>query len=295
MNEIYDVIIIGKGPAGLSSALYLSREGYNVLVIGENSILEKCPKLENYLGINSITGVEYLNQAELQVKNYGTKIEVEKVLTIHKENNIFKIITSKGEHPCISVILAMGLKKTIINIENLNNFIGKGVSYCVTCDGFFYRSKKVAVIGNSEYAFYEASNLKNYTNDITIYTNGSVTEISPKFENKKDEFKIEERKIKAFSGENRIESIVFEDGSTDIIDGVFIANNTPNINDFALSVGLITNSGKIIVDSKNMTNIEGVFACGDMVNSFNQVSTAVGSGALAAHSCTRYLIENKKY
>lgn len=287
---MYDVIIIGKGPAGLSAALYLGREGYKILVLGETGYLGKCKELNNYLGIESISGNEFINIAKRQVTSVGVKLKKDKVLKISKLENGFSLLTDTNEYVTKTIVMALGVKKNGMKIKDVNKFIGKGVSRCVSCDGFFYKNKKVGVIGNSEYAIEEALNLRNYTEDITIYTDGREMNISEKYKQYIELFKYDYRTIESVDGDKELTHIIFYEGEKVKIDGIFIANRIPNIDDLSGSIGIITKNNKIKVDENNMTNIEGVFACGDMINNFKQVSTAVGSGAVAGHSCIKYLI-----
>lgn len=291
---MYDVIIIGKGPAGLSAALYLGREGYKVLVLGKESHLEKCDKLDNYLGINTISGSQFINIAKMQVSNVGVEVKKEKVLKLSQINEGFKVITDTGEYTSRTIILALGTKKSDIKIKNVDKFIGKGVSYCVSCEGFFYKDKNVGVIGSSEYAIEEALNLKNYTDNVTIYTNGKeMDEISEKYISNIKQFDVDNRKIDSLIGDNELTYIVFNENEKIKIDGIFIANNVPNIDDLSTSIGIMTDNNKIVIDENNMTNIEGIFVCGDMINNFKQVSTAVGSGAVSGYCCIKYLLNLK--
>jgi len=291
---MYDAIIIGKGPAGLSAGLYIGREGYKVLVLGKDSNLEKCKELSNYLGINSISGHEFINSSQKQVLNVGVEIKEEKVLELSKTDEAFNIITDTNKYLSKTVILALGIKKSDARIENVNKFIGKGVSYCVSCDGYFYKGKKVGVIGSSEYGVEEALNLKNYTDNITIYTNGKEIDVSEKYISNLKLFNIDKRQIKSLYGDNALTHIIFTDDEKIGLDGVFIANDIPNIDDLSNGIGIIAKANKIVIDENNMTNINGAFVCGDMINSFKQVSTAVSGGAVAGFSCIKYLINLSK-
>lgn len=290
---MYDAIVIGKGPAGLSAALYLGRDGYKVLVIGKDGATEKYNMLENYLGIQSIPGKEFIQIAEKQVENFGVEIKREKVLNASEIDDGFKVITDSNEYTSKTIVMALGVKKSSITIKDINKYIGKGVSYCVSCDGFFYKDKNVGVIGSSEYAVEEALNLKNYTDRITIFTDGKEMNISEKYIPLLKQFNVDNRKIQSLEGDNYISHIVFNEEEKLSIDGIFIANDTPNIDDLSNSLGILTNNNKVVIDENSMTNIKGIFACGDMINNFKQVSTAVGSGAIAGYSCIKYLINLK--
>lgn len=291
---MYDAIVIGKGPAGLSAALYLGREGYDVLVLGDTGNLEKCKELNNYLGIESISGTEFINRAIKQVINVGVKLKNYKVLKISKVENGFSVLTDTDEYLAKAIVMALGIKNNGIRIRNIDKFLGKGVSRCVSCDGFFYKNKNVGIIGNSEYAIEEALNLRNYTNNITIYTDGREMNVSEKYKKYIELFKYDNRIIESVDGEQELTHIIFYENEKIKIDGVFIANEIPNVDDLSNDIGIRVENSKIVIDENNMSNIEGIFVCGDMINNFKQVSTAVGSGAVAGHSCIKYLLNLSK-
>ena len=213
-----DVVIIGAGPAGISASLYAVRAGKKVLVLyhGESN-LEKASKIDNYYGFeNGISGQELYENGMKQAKNLGVEVRDEEVLHLEKEGEIFKIKTEIAEYEAKSVILATGNKKLRPNIKGVLEFEGKGISYCAVCDGFFYRKKEVVVIGNGKFAISEAEVLKNIASHVTILTNGE------KMLNQ-EEFEVNEKKIKEIHGNNKVETVEFEDGSKLDIQGIFIA------------------------------------------------------------------------
>ncbi len=294
---MYDVIIIGKGPAGLSSALYLGRAGYKTLVIGMESALEKTKKIDNFLGIESFSGVDYIRNAEEQVKKVGVEIEVGKVLKVSEIENEnerkFSVVTETNEYESKSLIIAIGSKKSKNEVKSEEKYLGKGVSYCVACDGFFYRNKTVGVLGHTEHVVLKALELKDYTPNVTIFTNGNELIVNDRYNDNLKEFKIEMNKIEDIYGDERLKYLVLDGGKKIDLDGLFIANETPDVTDFASYLGIYVKDGKIVVDENSKTNMEGVFACGDIVNSFMQLSTAIGGGANASKSCIKYLIQLK--
>ena len=180
---MYDVIIVGAGPAGISASLYTVRRNLKTLIIyKEKSALEKSTKIENYYGFeNGINGVNLYKTGIKQAQNIGAKIIKDEVTNIQidylngdnsNKGQIFKVQTLNNEFEAKAVILATGNKKGKPNIKNIDEYEGKGVSYCAICDGFFYRNKDVVVIGNGDYAISEAMDLQNVAKSITILTNG---------------------------------------------------------------------------------------------------------------------------
>ena len=178
---MYDVIIVGAGPAGITASLYTKRRNLKTLVIyKEKSALEKAKKVENYYGFkNGIKGEELYKIGIEQAQNLGVEVIKDEVTNVQidivetdKKEQIFRVQTLNNEFETKSVILATGNKKNKPNIQNIDEYEGKGISYCAICDGFFYRNKDVAVIGNGDYAISEAMELQNIVKSIKILTNG---------------------------------------------------------------------------------------------------------------------------
>lgn len=176
---MYDVIIVGAGPAGISASLYTVRRNLKTLVVyKEKSSLEKASKIENYYGFeNGIKGKDLYNIGIRQAQNIGVELLNDEITNIKIDyssvnQQIFKVQTLNNEFETKTVILATGNKKSKPNIKNIDEFEGKGISYCAICDGFFYRNKDVAVIGNGDYAISEAMDLQNVAKSITILTDG---------------------------------------------------------------------------------------------------------------------------
>ena len=171
---MYDVVIIGAGPAGVSASLYAKRANLNVLIIyyGESN-LEKATKIENYYGfIDGVSGVDLYNTGIQQAKRIGVEVKNLEVLGIDYMQDAFNIKTESEIFETKTVILATGNKKVRPNIKGIEEFEGKGISYCAICDAFFYRNKNVAVIGNGKFAVNEAEELSHVVNKVSILTNG---------------------------------------------------------------------------------------------------------------------------
>lgn len=283
---MYDVIIIGAGPAGISASLYTKRANLQVAVLYQGqSSLEKTDKIENYYGFeNGISGKELYETGIKQAKNIGVEVNEEEVTKIEMIPNGFHIVTVKTEYDTKTVILATGNKKNKPKIKGIEKFEGKGVSYCAVCDGFFYRNRSVTVLGSGNYAISETNELINIVNTITIATNG---EKAPEF--RADNVTIDTKEIEEINGENKVEEIKFKDGSTLKTDGIFVAQGVAGSADFAKKLGVITNKDKIVVNEKMETNIKGLYACGDCTGGLLQIAKAVHEGAEAGLQVIQYI------
>lgn len=291
---MYDVIIVGAGPAGISASLYTVRSKLKTLIIyKEKSALEKATNIQNYYGFeNGIKGEELYKIGIEQTKNIGAEILAEEVTNIQidivERKQIFKVQTLNNEFLSKSVILATGNKKNKPNIEKIDEYEGKGISYCAICDGFFYRNKDVAIIGNGDYAISEASELKNIVKTIKILTNGQEI---PEYRDEK--FDIIDKEIKSIKGENKIEGIEFADKSQIKIDGVFIAQGVAGSTEFAKKIGAKIENEKIVVNENMETTVKGLYACGDCTGGLYQISKAVYEGTKAGMQVIKNLKNDK--
>jgi len=287
---MYDVIIIGRGPAGLSAALYTVRSNLNTLIIGkDDSRLKLADKIDNYFGFaETISGKELLEEGHKQVKRLGAQIVEDEVISIDIDE-FFKVTTPKAQYSCKAILLATGQSHKTVRIENLVKFEGRGVSYCSTCDGFFYNNLKVGVLGNKDYAVYEASELMTFTKDITIYTNGKELNISSKYRDDITGFRVDTRPVTKLDGGETLEKIYFADGASEKLDGLFIASESASSVDFARRLGIVVEGNLVVTDNRQQTNIEGIFAAGDCTSSLKQISVAVGQGAVAGKAMAEYI------
>ena len=276
---IYDSIIIGKGPAGISAAIYLKRYGYNPLVIGKDGgALEKAHLIENYYGIESITGNDLIESGINQAKRLGIDVLTEEVVDISFFDNL-TVTTKDNVYQAKTIVLALGASRN--RYVKADKF--EGVSYCATCDGFFYRKKRLALIGNGSYMKHELEVLENISKDITIFTDGLPLEVEVN-----PEIKVITDKITDIIGDERIRTIVAGDESVDI-DGAFIAKGNASGFTIAKHLGIALDNNSIVVDGDYMTNIPGIFACGDIIGGLLQVSKAVSDGALCATGVNKFL------
>ena len=282
---LYDVIIIGSGPAGISAGLYTKRAGLKTLIISKGvGTLEKAEKIENYYGFLSQGGVELQKVGENQAENLGIEIKREEVMNISYNEN-FIVETLNFEYEAKIVVIATGNSRKKSNIKGLKEFEGRGVSYCATCDGFFYQGKNVAVLGNREYAIHEAQNLLPIAKKVILLTNGEQL-----VEKRHEGIEVDENKIREFRGTNSIEQVKFEDNTTKKIDGVFIALGMASSSDLAKKIGIMLDEKENIkVNNKMETNVKGIYACGDCTGGIFQVAKAVYEGMVAGMSIIQYL------
>lgn len=287
---MHDVIIIGKGPAGISAALYTIRGNLKTLVLAKgDSELVKSAKIENYYGfVEPVSGNELVNSGIKQALRLGVEIIDEEVISM-KYDNTFMVETAKNKYEAKAVLLATGQTRRRINITNLTQFEGRGVAYCSTCDGFFYKNLAIGVLGYTDYAMHEALDLENYSKNITIYTNGEEIQVSDKFTTDLERFRISSKKITKLDGDEFLQKIYFEDGSDEPIDGLFVAYGSASSASFARQLGVLTEGEAIVVDKDQRTNQEGLFAAGDCTNGLKQVAIAVGQGALAGKKIQDYI------
>lgn len=292
---LYDAIIIGRGPAGISCALYTTRANMKTLVIGKSdSALVKAERIENYYGFEMpISGKSLLEAGEKQALRLGAEIITDEVVGILKDE-YFTVECVNGKYSGRTVLLAPGAPAVKAPIKGMEAFEGRGVSYCTTCDGFFYRDRKVGVLGNADYAVHEALELFAYTRDITLYTNGMEPRVSPAFRKHLDALKINMKRISGLYGSFGLEGISFEDGTEEAVDGLFVALGSASGVNFAMKMGIFMNGNYIAVNDRMETNIEGLFAAGDCTGVFRQISVAVGQGAIAARGMIEYIRNHKE-
>lgn len=286
---MFDVIIIGAGPAGVSASIYTKRANLKTMIIYQNnSNLEKAELIENYYGFaKGITGIDLYNEGIKQAENLGVELKEEEVINIKMNENGFEVITDKNEYKTKNIVLATGNKKNIPKIKGIQEFEGRGISYCAVCDGFFYRNKDIVVIGNGKYAIAETNELINLANQIIILTDG---EKAPEF--RADNVKIDTRKIEEIQGEKKVEQIKLEDNTIIKTDGIFVAKGVAGSNEFAKKLGIITNKDKIVVNEKMETNIPGIYACGDCTGGILQISKAVYEGTKAGLEVIKRVKQN---
>lgn len=274
---MYDVIVIGSGPAGVSSAIYAKRRNLSVLIISKGSgTLDSIKIIENYYGFpEGISGKELQENGLKQAENLGIEIIEDEVLSIEKQKH-FEVETVNSKYEARAVILATGTSRNTPNIKGVKEFEGKGVSYCAVCDAFFYKGKDVAVLGNGNYAIHELETLEPVVNSVTVFTNGEQI-----IENRSKNIKVNSKKIREFRGDTKLQEVEFEDSTKQSLNGLFIAIGTASSNDLARKIGARLENNNIVVDENMQTTVPGLFACGDCTGGLLQISKAVYEGTKA--------------
>lgn len=304
---IYDLIIIGSGPAGYSSAIYTSRYSLKTLLIGyeQGGMAASAHQVDNYPGFDSINGKDLMEKFNNHATKLGTKIVRDKIIKIDKTNGGFNLFGELDKYQAKTIILALGTKKRKINVPGEKEFLGRGVSYCATCDAAFFKNKNVAIIGGGNSAFQAAMQLNAISNKIYIIFNEKISSTMPHWlEEARKSPKItmiSTNTITKINGENIVHSINLRDKFNGkdklLVDGIFIEIGTTPNSELINSLGVITNDKDfIIVDKDQATNIKGVFACGDVTTNsanFQQIITAAAEGSIAALSAFKYIKKNK--
>ena len=294
---MYDTIIIGSGPAGITASLYIKRAGFNVLVISkEESVLSKAEKIENYYGFaEPISGKDLEENGLKQAERLGVEIIKREVISIKYADNNYEVITanqSKHEkYIARTVVLATGANRNIPNIKGIKEYEGRGISYCAICDAAFFRNKDVAVLGNGEYAIGEIEELLPVAKSVTMLTDGRQY-----IENRSisEKLRVNNKKVREFRGTNKIEEIEFEDNTKEKINGIFIAQGTASSLDFAKKIGARIENNYIIVNDQMETTVPNVYACGDCTGGILQISKAVYEGTKAGLAIINKLRQKSK-
>lgn len=300
----YDLAIIGAGPAGLSASIYAARYGLRNIVIGEipGGLMTKTHEIGNWLGTEKISGMEFAQKSAEHAKSYGTQILPAKVDQIEKQDNRFRLLLNNGQSmDAEAIIFAVGTKHRCLGVPGEKKLIGKGVSYCATCDGFFYRGKTVAVVGGSDSAAGAALFLADIAEKVyIIYRKDRLR--AEKFwvrlveKNSKIEV-LYVTNVKEIKGEQKVEELALDNPykNSDVlkVDGIFIeAGFDPNI-DLLKKFNIETDKdGYVKIDSDGKTTEKGIWAAGDITNGsnkFKQIITAAAEGAIAANSIQQYL------
>lgn len=297
-DTIYDVAIIGAGPAGLTAALYCGRANLSTIMFGDvfDSQLAKAGDVENYPGFESIHGIELAEKFSKQLEKYDIKTVPSYVRRIIRKDDIFTFVTEAGDYTSRSAIVSTGSKHRELNIPGEKQYAYRGVSYCAVCDGSFYKGKKVALIGYGDQAASAAIYLAGLARSVLVLTGKPDMEAPLHAEQLKSMSNVDivgNAKVLAIEGNEYAEHITYAvngDKKVERIDGVFIEGGVPN-SILARDLGLeLDNKGNIMVFRPDQsTKVDGVYAAGDVTGGLHQISKAVGEGACAAVSAAIYI------
>jgi len=305
----YELAIIGAGPAGYSAGIYAVRAGIKTALFdkgGGGGLAAIAPNIENYAGFTSISGLELMEKMKEHASNYVDMHFYEEVESIEKKDGSFIIKTSEEKSYTVgAILLSTGTEHRKLTCAGGTEFEGRGVSYCATCDGFFFKNKNVAVVGGGNSALIEAIYLKQIgcTNVYLVHRRDQLrAEEAYEHDAKKAgvEFLLS-KVIKEIQGNEKVESIVLEDTknsetSTVKVDGIFVSIGVIPQNEIAKDLGVeVDEHGYIKVDKQMRTNVKGVYAAGDIAGGLRQVITAAAEGAIAALTSTEVLGKQYPY
>ena len=296
--EQYDIIIIGAGPGGLTAGIYAGRQGTKNLIIDRDlagGLGREVPEMENYPGFDNISGLELIEKMKAQAVKNCDLHEMEEVTEISKneEEYRFTVKTSKDTYQSKSIILATGSSHRHLEVKGEEEFKGKGVSYCATCDGFFFAGRDIIMVGGGNSALQEALYLKNLGANVTIVHRRDEFRAQKHLQNMVKEAQINtilNATVEEIKGEMLVESVVLKDTKTGELtevptNGIFISVGYIPHTDLANQLGVnLDESGHIIIDKKQKTNIDYVYAIGDVCVGLKQWVVACGEGAVAATS-----------
>ncbi|MEE9191272.1 MAG: FAD-dependent oxidoreductase [Candidatus Aerophobetes bacterium] len=304
---IYDLVIIGGGPAGMTAAVYAARKRLKTLLISKDlgGQVLLTSEVENYMGYHYIEGRQLVNKFKEQVRRFPIDQEIgEEVEKLSKKEEIFNSLTRGGKKfRGKTVIIASGKKSRSLNVSGENRLIGRGVSYCSICDAPFFEGKEVAVIGGGNSAFEAALDLVKIASKIYLVDIASSWSADPvlleQIEKEKKVTSFPRHKVKEIKGDDRVESITIEslDGGqikSLSAEGVFIEIGLIPNSEFAASLVQLNQAGEIVVDCGNHTSIPGLFAAGDVSSvPEKQIIIAAGEGAKATLTAHQYLLRSK--
>jgi thioredoxin reductase (NADPH) len=299
---MYDLIVVGAGPAGLTAAIYARRADKSVLVLDKGMFggqMTFSPKIENYPGYNQISGNDLAEKMVSQAIEMGAELDMAEVTKIEKEGNIFCVYSGDDIYMAKTVILATGARHRLLGIDREEDFIGDGISFCAVCDGAFYAGKTVAVIGGGNSALQEAIMLSDGCEKVYVVQNldfltgeEKLAEILRKRTNVEI---IYGTTVEAIHGNDVFGGIVIKNTASGEktrldLDGMFIAIGQVPENEAYKNLVALSDRGYVVSDENCLTNTEGLFVAGDCrTKNIRQISTACGDGAIAALAACRYL------
>ncbi|MFA9435938.1 MAG: NAD(P)/FAD-dependent oxidoreductase [Candidatus Bathyarchaeota archaeon] len=297
-EDIYDIIIIGGGPAGLTAAIYAARHNNKTLILEGNKIGGKSLQahwVENYPGFpDGISGPDLMALMEKQAAKFGAEFSTETVVGIADFGELKMLTTRKGVRQAKAVIVATGMSRRSLSVKGENEFKGRGVSYCGVCDGPFFREKTVAIIGGGHEAVHDIEVLGESASKVyAIPGKKGFSEEYPEIEHLQKDPKVEfiyDANITEIGGSDFVEYVKLDNGQEVKLDGVFIVLEHISTSTILGDAGVVTDAGGcILVDRDQKTNVDGLFAAGDCCCKGLQIVTATGMGAQAALNAMKYV------
>ncbi len=290
----YDIVILGTGPAGLQAAIHAARKKVSVLVLGKRSKSSLFhAHIENFCCIFDLSGDQILDTGRKQAENFGAVFLEDDVMQVSVEKSLYRITTESGksiETPAL--IIATGAQRRRLGIKGEKELLGKGVSYCVDCDGNFYRDQAVAVIGNGSAAVDGALTMETIASK--VYLICDKLEVADYLANRLEKSGVallEGRKAKAILGKEEVSGLELDDGTELAVSGVFIESGAKGLMEIAAALGVALDDSMqyIKTDKKQATNLEGVWAAGDICGPPWQMAKAVGEGCVAGIEAAGYV------
>ena len=301
---MYDVIVVGAGPAGLTASIYLRRNNKKVLVLEASSYggqIINTLSIDNYPSQMGISGFDFAKKLYDESISLGSEIKFERVTAINNHDNYKEVVTNKDTYKATAIILAMGTKNKLLDLPNEKELVGKGISYCATCDGAFFKGKDVAVVGGGNTAFEDAIYLSNVANKVyLIHRRDEFRAEASLIEEAKNKSNIEfvvNSNISAINGKDSLESVIVKDNSGNEkelkISGLFVAIGSTPGNDIVKDLVKLDENGYIDAGEDCHTSVEGIFVSGDNRKKLlRQLVTATSDGAMAATEAIKY-VNNK--
>lgn len=288
MKEI-DALIIGKGPAGIQASLYMVRANITPVVIGKDIGANMLAKIvDNFYGFPEISGSDLVEIGIKQAEGLNIPVITDEVVSLAFDGDRYIVTTVNEAYACLALLLATGTQRTIPRVRKIRNYTGKGVSYCAVCDGFFFKNKVVAVMGNAEYAASEARELVELASKVYVLTDG--LEPTAEFD---ERVIIVKDKLVSVLGDDLVSGVETSEGVIDL-DGIFVALGSASSSDLASQIGLEINHGRIVVNSEQETILPGLYAAGDCTPGPQQIAKAVSDGCIAGMNMVGFIRAKKR-
>ena len=312
MNNLYDVVVIGGGPAGLTAALYLARAKYRVVVVEKENFggqITITHEVVNYPGVGKTSGKALTETMRKQAESFGAEFMLAEVESLDMEGDVKTIKTSRGELKAFGVLLATGAHPRMVGFEGEEDFRGRGVAYCATCDGEFFTGKDVFVVGGGFAAAEESVFLTKYANHVTVLVRGEdfscAESVAEHTRNNEKITVLTETEVVNVAGDDAVRSIKYRNKATgEVLEykakdgdniGVFVFAGYQPATDLVKELGVTNEQGYVETDRSMKTTVEGLYAAGDVcIKPLRQVVTAVGDGALAATELEKYAAKMQK-